>query len=180
MRAAASWSSPPTSTKRTSSTALKAKAHANGVTSVVAVGADFIKDKEPNVRAFAALWSPDTGILEAEAYVKALEHLCRAHDVAIVVGSPLVGAETPCGRHRDRRRRMSGSWPRPSSMPPDSMPTSPRQQLGGMRFKIYPCRGEYAELAPSKRHMVNGLVYPLPHSSGAGLGVHLAKTTWGR
>lgn len=158
--------------------ALQKVAHANGVTSVVPVDADFIRRKEPNVRAYAALWSPDTGIIEAEAYVKALEHLCRQHDVAIVVGSPLIGAEP-----RDNgielvtphERFVAATVVNAAGLYADTTSA----MLGGMSFKIYPCRGEYAELAPAKRHMVNGLVYPLPHHSGAGLGVHLAKTTWG-
>jgi L-2-hydroxyglutarate oxidase LhgO len=158
--------------------ALRLKSHANGVTDVVAVDAAFIKAKEPNVRAYAALWSPATGIMEAEAYVKALEHLCRDHDVAMVVGSPLVGAEMRADGIEivtPHERFLASTVVNASGLYGDVV----SQQLGGMTFKIWPCRGEYAELAPSKRHMVNGLVYPLPHASGAGLGVHLAKTTWG-
>ena len=157
--------------------ALHAKAHANGVM-VELVDAGFIKAREPHVRALAALWSPDTGIVEAEALVKALERLCRDHDAAIVVGSPLTAAEprsdgivliTP------HERILAATVVNAAGLYADV--TS--QQLGGMKFHIYPCRGEYAELSSSKRQMVNGLVYPLPHQSGAGLGVHLAKTTWG-
>jgi L-2-hydroxyglutarate oxidase LhgO len=156
---------------------LRARADANGV-GVNRVDENFIRSKEPNVRAHAALWSPDTGILEAEAYVKALESLCRAHDVAILVGSPIIGAESRADGIEivtPHERFTAATVVNAAGLYADLV----SRQLGGMSFTIYPCRGEYAELAPAKRHLVNGLVYPLPHASGAGLGVHLAKTTWG-
>jgi L-2-hydroxyglutarate oxidase LhgO len=157
---------------------LRQQSHANGVTSVTFVDADFIKAKEPNVRAVAALWSPETGILEAEALVKSLEHLCKDHDVAVVVGSPLIGA-TLTGDGIElatpHERFTAATVVNAAGLYADTISA----MLGGMPFHIYPCRGEYAELKPSRRSMVNGLVYPLPHASGAGLGVHLAKTTWG-
>ena len=44
---------------------------------------------------------------------------------------------------------------------------------GGNR--IVPFRGEYFEIVPERRHLVNGLIYPVPDPSFPFLGVHLTR-----
>jgi L-2-hydroxyglutarate oxidase LhgO len=155
---------------------LHARATANGVNAAI-VEPDFIRQREPHaLSALAALWSPDTGIVQAEALVKTLARLCRDRDVAILVGSPLLGAEPTAdgtALTTPHETITAGTVVNAAGLYADEV----SRLLGGMRFTIYPCRGEYAELTPAKRSWLNGLIYPLPH--GVGLGVHFVKTTWG-
>jgi L-2-hydroxyglutarate oxidase LhgO len=155
---------------------LHALAIANGVTTEI-VGPDFITAREPHVTgAVAALWSPDSGIVQAEAYVRTLARLCAARDVAVLVGSPLVDAsangdaiELATPHETITARTVVNA----AGLYADEV----SRMLGGIEFTIYPCRGEYAELAARRRAWVNALIYPVPH--GVGLGVHLVRTTWG-
>jgi L-2-hydroxyglutarate oxidase len=43
------------------------------------------------------------------------------------------------------------------------------------RARIVPFRGEYYELRPDRRHLVRGLIYPVPDGALPFLGVHLTR-----
>jgi glycerol-3-phosphate dehydrogenase len=151
---------------------------ANGVEGLTMVDRAFIKNREPNIRAVAAIYSPETGIVEPEMLVKALLRVGEDLGVIFLPGTKLVGADTDGDGIKLKTGQetiLAAHVVNAAGLFADEV----SQLLGGETFKIYPVRGEYAELIPAKRSLVNSLVYPLPHAAGHGLGVHVTRSTGG-
>jgi glycerol-3-phosphate dehydrogenase len=129
------------------------------------------------VSAVAALWSPASGIVDAEELVHALLGSAAGAGAIFLPGTRLAAADrhdNGMRLHTDREEILARAVVNAAGLYADDV----SKMLGGETFTIHPCRGEYVELVPSKRSLVNGLVYPLPHQHG--LGVHLVKTTGGQ
>jgi L-2-hydroxyglutarate oxidase LhgO len=158
--------------------ALLARAIVNGVEEMQLVGADFISQREPYAQAQVALWSGTTGILEAESLVRALLRVCADRDAIVLTSAGVIGGE-PSGDglivRTPAEEIRTTTVVNCAGLYADEVSA----RFGGEEFRIHPCRGEYVELVPSRWHLVNGLIYPMPHAAGHGLGVHATKTTWG-
>ncbi len=156
--------------------ALQTRGLANGVEGLKLVEASFIKAREPAVSAAAGLWSAATGIVNAESLVRALLLTGVGAGVMFLPATRLIGAERDNAGMTLRTEReviRARTVVNAAGLYADDV----SRLLGGEAFTIYPCRGEYAELTPSKRSLVKSLIYPLPAKHS--LGLHVVKTTDG-
>jgi L-2-hydroxyglutarate oxidase LhgO len=157
---------------------LAKKGQANGVKGLEMVDLKFMRAREPHVAAHAALWSPATGRVEAEALVRALARQAEGDGAILLRGARTVDG-MPASYGFDVRLERETISARTVVNAAGLYADDVSRAFGGEPFTIYPCRGEYAELRTPRRDWVNGLVYPVPHAGGHGLGVHLTRTLGG-
>jgi glycerol-3-phosphate dehydrogenase len=167
---------------------LAANGQANGVEGLRLVDRARIRQREPHIAAVAALEVPSTGIVEAEALVKAYARIAVDRGANILNHARVVELK-PCSDSMAVVIEI-GDPEDPASLQRESIEArcvinsaglyadEVAAMLGNTRYRIYPVRGEYAEVNRSRAHLVNALVYPLPHPGGLTLGVHLTRTMW--
>lgn len=155
---------------------LAERAEANGVPAKLIEPAE-AREYEPEVACVAALRVDSTGIIDFPGVCAALVRRLaesgaadlrlstpalgirpgRAGGVEVATGRAVLRADALvncAGLHSDRVARMAGLVP---------------------RARIVPFRGEYYELREDRRHLVRGLIYPVPDASLPFLGVHLTR-----
>jgi L-2-hydroxyglutarate oxidase len=153
--------------------------HQRGLDNGIAVerlGAEQAREHEPFVNALAAIRVGATAITDYTAVCRAMAGELTAFGADIRLATPVTGlvrraeqtvAETTAGTFTaDVLVNCGGLYA-------DRLAVQDGADRKGSR--IVPFRGEYFELRPEARHLVKGLIYPVPDPEFPFLGVHLTK-----
>ena len=145
---------------------------ANGVPRVELIGPERLRELEPHVAGVRALYSPETAVVDFARVAAAYADDVRAAGGELLLGREVVGlarrggasfVETSGGTLEAARVVVCGGVHADRLAALSNAPQEPR---------IVPFRGDYLRLRPERRHLVRGLVYPVPDPAFPFLGIH--------
>lgn len=149
-----------------------------GVESLIEITPQQARAMEPNVRAVAALWSPDTGIVDSHELMASLLADLEAHGGAVAWNHALVAASPRPGGYRvvasagGEETGLVTRWVVNSAgLEADRVASLPGLDVAACGYRLHYARGHYFRVHPRKSGWVSRLVYPTPAQSG--LGIHV-------
>jgi len=154
---------------------IAAQARANGVESARLISGEAARSMAPALRCCAALWSPDTGIVDSHALMQALADDAEQAGAMLVYGAPVVDGEcTPEGvavqvggatPYRVEARWLVNAAGFGAQALASALHGFPAKAVPPLHF----AKGHYFAL--SGRSPFTRLIYPVPEPGG--LGTHL-------
>jgi D-amino-acid oxidase len=158
--------------------ALHARGVQNGAGALRLLGASELRALEPALRAVAALYSPESGIVDAAELAASYLREARAHGAELVLRAEVVAIEPTASALRvvtenggERASLTARHVVNAGGLGAQALAARAGLDVEALGFALHPCKGDYFALSPRLRGLVSRLVYPLP--SHAGLGVHL-------
>ena len=154
---------------------LERRGRANGLQGLERVGPQGIREHEPHATGIDGLWVPETGIVDFVQVSETYARLVSESGGQIRTGNRLL-AVTELG-HRLRLRTPGGTLECSYLVNCSGLQCDRVARLCGddPGIRIVPFRGEYFELVRERRHLVRGLIYPVPDPEFPFLGVHLTR-----
>ncbi|MCP5071079.1 MAG: NAD(P)/FAD-dependent oxidoreductase [bacterium] len=165
---------------------LLSQARENGAGAVDWLDAGDVRAREPRVRALAALASPESGIVDADALVRSYQAGldARGGDVAlrteVIALYPRSHGWTVESRDSEGRTVCvdTGQVVNAAGLASDRIAELAGLDVDELGWRLRPCKGEYFSVVPSLGVLAERLIYPIP--ADAGLGIHLTPDLGGR
>ena len=159
--------------------ALEKSATANGVPGLRRVDRSEIAEIEPHAVGWSALHSPATAITDFKAVAGAMGADIRAAGGSVLLATTVTGIRRRGTAIEVRTGEGTWSLSRLVLCPGLNADRMARIADGGDGPRIVPFRGEYMTVVNSKRHLVRGLIYPVPDPRYPFLGVHFTRRVSG-
>jgi len=153
---------------------IESRALRNGVPGVRWLEPAALREIEPGVAGVAAVHSPTTAIVDYPAVARALAGEIRAAGGQVLLGAPVTAIRpgTPVSVRAGESEHRLDQLVVCAGLQSDLVA---RMAGDGADPVIVPFRGEYFRLVPARRHLVKGLIYPVPNPDYPFLGVHFTK-----
>ncbi len=157
---------------------------ANGVEDLRLISGGELAALEPEIRAFAGLYSPRTGILDAEGAAKAYARLATEHGAQVMTSARCSQLEKtaagwrvlvePLGARRQQGWDHTSDWVVNSAgLRSDQVAALAGVDVEARKWGLTLLKGNYFKVAPRHAGRVKHLVYPVPPADGSSLGVHV-------
>ena len=146
----------------------------NGL-SVKKLTAEEVKEYEPYVKCFAGIYVPTAGIVDYKKVCQKYAELIEGQGGELRFNHCVQNIKTLENHHEIETNQ--GNFSTKFLINCGGLQSDRLSRMAGVKTtaKIVPFRGEYYELKPEKRHLVKGLIYPVPNPAFPFLGVHFTR-----
>ncbi|QDT63148.1 L-2-hydroxyglutarate oxidase [Calycomorphotria hydatis] len=156
--------------------ALQDRGEANGVM-CERISVERLHELEPHVNGVAALYVPETGIIDFTKVCERLTERVLERNGTLMLKAEVKAIRQSSGHGPISIESTNGDVEADRVITCAGLQSDRVARLAGLHpaVKVVPFRGEYFRLKPDAQHLVRNLIYPVPDPQFPFLGVHFTR-----